>query len=323
VSNDEIVPGFDDEMDDILVIRLERIEKLDAGLLIALDGYLNSYNRKCFERRVTKAIDAGFARLVFDLQRRVSMSDLLLGSFLVFLKLVKPRGGDLVLIRIDPRAHEVMKLLGFAQYFNVEPTLAEAVAVFAGTHAPAAGEPDVSVPGFPAVACENLEIPMRSLESIPDGLLVTPRGYVDRYNHRCFSGHIDRAIAAGRHRLVFDLRDVEWAGDAIVTTMIGFHKAVTPLGGTIVLCGLQPAVMEVITLLGLSGFFTIRQTLAEALEFITAGPKTTDFALVFNCPVCDHKARAPRAGRFRCKTCRSVLGVRADGSVMPEEPRQP
>jgi hypothetical protein len=46
------------------------------------------------------------------------------------LKAVKPRGGDLVLLEIQPKVYEVFQLLGFSQFFNIKDNLEEAVDYF-------------------------------------------------------------------------------------------------------------------------------------------------------------------------------------------------
>ena len=46
-------------------------------------------------------------------------------------KAVKPRGGDLVLLEIQPKVYEVFQLLGFSQFFNIKENLDEAVSFFA------------------------------------------------------------------------------------------------------------------------------------------------------------------------------------------------
>lgn len=144
MSNDAIVPGFDNEKCEGLDIALRRIEELEGGLLLSLDGYLDSQNSECFSRRVTRAIDAGFIRLVFNMQQYKHVPSRGIGSFTTFLKTVKPRGGDIVLIRIDPKVHEVFQLLGFSQFFNIRNTLDEAIAFFTSAATP-------RTPEFPVV----------------------------------------------------------------------------------------------------------------------------------------------------------------------------
>jgi anti-anti-sigma factor len=131
MSNNDIVPGFDDERDDSLKIRLQKIEDTQGCLVLYLTGYIDTYNSNYFQKRVTKAIEAGFIKLVFNFSGLNYLSSTGIGSFTQFLKTVRPRGGDLVLLEILPKVYEVFQLLGFSQFFNIKENLDEAVSFFA------------------------------------------------------------------------------------------------------------------------------------------------------------------------------------------------
>ena len=62
MSNNEIVPGFDDEKDDSLKIRLQKIDDTDGCLVLYLTGYIDTYNSNYFQKRVAKAIEGNFAK---------------------------------------------------------------------------------------------------------------------------------------------------------------------------------------------------------------------------------------------------------------------
>jgi anti-anti-sigma regulatory factor len=130
VNNDDIVPGFDEEMDDSLAIRLEKVDAVEGCLLFVLSGYIYRDPTRIFMKRVTSAIDRGFIRLIFDFSGISTVSAGIYG-FTTFLKMVKPRGGDIVLIRIESKVFEVFQLLGFSQFFTIRDTLDEAVCFFA------------------------------------------------------------------------------------------------------------------------------------------------------------------------------------------------
>ena len=53
-----------------------------------------------------------------------------IGSFTAFLKLVKPKGGDVVLLEIQPKVYEVFQLLGFSQFFNIKDSTDDAIQFF-------------------------------------------------------------------------------------------------------------------------------------------------------------------------------------------------
>ncbi|MCA1754657.1 MAG: STAS domain-containing protein [Spirochaeta sp.] len=130
MNNNDIVPGFDEEKDESLKIRLQKIDSVDGCLVLYLTGYIDTYNSNFFQKRVARAIEGGFTKLVFNCGGLNYVSSTGIGSFTAFLKQLKPRGGDLVLLEIQPKVYEVFQLLGFSQFFNIKDTLDEAVEFF-------------------------------------------------------------------------------------------------------------------------------------------------------------------------------------------------
>jgi anti-anti-sigma factor len=130
MANNDIVPGFDEEKDDSLKIRLQKVDQVEGCLILYLTGYIDTYNSNFFQKRVTKAIEANYIRLIFNCGGLNYVSSTGIGSFTAFLKAVKPRGGDLVLLEIQPKVYEVFQLLGFSQFFNIKDNLEEAVDYF-------------------------------------------------------------------------------------------------------------------------------------------------------------------------------------------------
>ena len=131
MSNNDIVSGFDDEKDESLKITLRKIPDADKCLILVLNGYIDTYNSNYFQKQVQRVIEAGYIRLIFDCDGLNYVSSTGIGSFTTFLKTVKPRGGDLVLLQIQPKVHEVFQLLGFSQFFTIRDRLEDAVAFFA------------------------------------------------------------------------------------------------------------------------------------------------------------------------------------------------
>jgi anti-sigma B factor antagonist len=128
--NNEIVPGFDDEKDDSLKIRLQNFKEVEGLIALYLTGYIDTYNSNNFQKRVAKAIDSGYTRLIFHCGGLNYVSSTGIGSFTAFLKSVKPRGGDIVLLEIQPKVYEVFQLLGFSQFFNIKDSLEDSVSFF-------------------------------------------------------------------------------------------------------------------------------------------------------------------------------------------------
>ena len=119
MANDTIIPGFDSEKDESLKIDLQKITGVDGGLSLILSGYIDTYNSNSFQKRVQKAIDSGYKRLIFNCSGLNYVSSTGIGSFTAFLKTLKSVGGDLVLLDVQPKVYEVFQLLGFSQFFNI------------------------------------------------------------------------------------------------------------------------------------------------------------------------------------------------------------
>jgi anti-anti-sigma factor len=130
MTNNDIVPGFDDEKDESLKIKLQKVDEVEGCLVLYLTGYIDTYNSNYFQKRVAKAIEAGFLRLVFHCGGLNYVSSTGIGSFTAFLKSVKPRSGDLVLLEIQPKVYEVFQLLGFSQFFTIKDNLDDSVNFF-------------------------------------------------------------------------------------------------------------------------------------------------------------------------------------------------
>jgi len=129
MQNNDIVSGFDDEKDESLKIELRDMPEIKDCLVLALDGYIDTYNSVYFQRRVHMAIDGGFIKLIFNCDGLNYVSSTGIGSFITLLKTVKPEG-DVVLFNIQPKVYEVFQLLGFSQFFNVKKSFEEAVEFF-------------------------------------------------------------------------------------------------------------------------------------------------------------------------------------------------
>lgn len=130
MSNNEIVPGFDEEKDSSLKISLEKVENKENTILIILNGYIDTYNSVYFQNQVGRIVSAGYINLIFSCAGLNYVSSTGIGSFTAFLKLVKPKGGDIVLLSIQPKVYEVFRLLGFSQFFNIKESLEDSISFF-------------------------------------------------------------------------------------------------------------------------------------------------------------------------------------------------
>ena len=161
-NNNAIIPGFDNEKDDSLTISLRKAEGVSRCIFIYLSGYIDTYNSSFFQKQITKVIEAGFINLIFNCSSLNYVSSTGIGSFTVFLKVVKPKGGDVVLLEIQPKVYEVFQLLGFSQFFNIKNTADEALSFFSNGGSAASTESSV----FPLIiSCPVCNKKLRATKS--------------------------------------------------------------------------------------------------------------------------------------------------------------
>ena len=147
-NNNDLVPGFNDERDDSLRITLDKIPDVDKGLIVYLNGYIDTYNSSFFQKRIQKVVDSGYVNLIFNCSSLNYVSSTGIGSFTAFLKMVKPKGGDIVLLEIQPKVYEVFQLLGFSQFFNIKDNVGDSISFFKGG-APVSDSPFPKIFGCP------------------------------------------------------------------------------------------------------------------------------------------------------------------------------
>lgn len=128
--NNSLIPGFNDERDESLKINVEKVDAIENCVILYLNGYIDTYNSTFFQKRVSTVVDAGYTNIIFNCAALNYVSSTGIGSFTAFLKLVKPKGGDIVLLEIQPKVYEVFQLLGFSQFFNIKDTTDEAIQFF-------------------------------------------------------------------------------------------------------------------------------------------------------------------------------------------------
>ncbi len=126
-SNNLIVAGFDNEKDDSLKISLHKIPNIGNGCIVVLDGYIDTYNSSFFQEQLTKLINAGYCNLIFNCGALSYVSSTGMGAFTILLKLVKMKGGDIVLAAVQDKVSEVFQILGFEHFFNLKSTMDEAI----------------------------------------------------------------------------------------------------------------------------------------------------------------------------------------------------
>ena len=167
---------------------------------------------------------------------------------------------------------------------------------------------------------KSLKIQLQKVEGLEKCVVILLSGYVDTYNSTFFLKRITTLIDAGYVQIIFNCAHLDYVSSTGIGSFTAFLKAVKGKGGDIVLLSLQPKVYEVFQLLGFANFFTIHDSLETSIAYLknkgtTVVPQATVFPKIFSCPICAKKLKAPRAGRFRCSECKTILAIDSNAQV--------
>jgi anti-anti-sigma factor len=178
-------------------------------------------------------------------------------------------------------------------------------------------------------------------------------GYLDTYNSPDFQSHVNSLIESGIKKILFNCDGLDYISSTGIGAFTAFLKNLNQRKGDMVIFGLQNKVMEVFQLLGFTKFFKIATDLDTALQVLNRKHKAegaatkrrvpaenergassrsqdkkgenktpsrsgVNFPLIFNCPHCGKKLKAPESGKFRCSGCKGVVEVTKKGSVRSE-----
>lgn len=102
-----------------LTLSFQEIPALDNGLIIYLDGHLDSQNSFWFKKQIDNVINSGYIKLIFQMEKYKYIASPGLGTFTSFFKSLKPIGGDLCICNLSPQMYEVFQLLGFSAFFSI------------------------------------------------------------------------------------------------------------------------------------------------------------------------------------------------------------
>ncbi len=127
MGNDDIIPGFDEEKCSYLTIGLERVEEDDGSLVLNLTGSIDTYNASFMRRSATKAVSAGYVKLIIQLGGVDYISSAGVGVFISLLTLLKEKGGHLSMVALQPKVKTIFKLMCLDSYFRCMDTTEEAL----------------------------------------------------------------------------------------------------------------------------------------------------------------------------------------------------
>ena len=106
---------------------------------------------------------------------------------------------------------------------------------------------------------------MKQLLTSPEVLVITPGKSLDNHNAPEMVSGLVSAQSAGVKFVIIDMTEVEFISSAGVGSMLGTVKMFKEVGGDLILCNVPSPVMQVLKVLDLDTFFTMRNTRADAL----------------------------------------------------------
>jgi anti-sigma B factor antagonist len=130
MSNDQIIPGFDEDEEKALKIRLQRID--ERCIVFYLDGRIDIYNCDNTAKRFNRAIERGFVRIIVEARGLYYMSSSGVGILVSLMNNLRPRNGSLVFMHFQPTVLQVLDLLGYRKWVSIADSLDEAVRSFSG-----------------------------------------------------------------------------------------------------------------------------------------------------------------------------------------------
>ncbi len=162
MSNNDILPGFDEDSSDFLTITLQKVEGVDNCLVLKPKGQIDLYSTQYFQRSARRVIDAGFVNLIFLLGGVDYVSSMGVGAFVQLQKATKEKGGALAIADAHPKVMEIFKLMCLDKMLACSDSLDEAAAFLRGR-----------VPAFPkAIECPICD---RKLRVVKSGRFRCPR----------------------------------------------------------------------------------------------------------------------------------------------------
>ena len=112
-----------------------------------------------------------------------------------------------------------------------------------------------------------------------DGVaVVAPSGVIDTRGSLAFERSLMEVLEGKTRRIVIDLQKVELITSAGIRVLVMMGKRLSG-DGSLLLCGLSPQVKSVFDIAGLTTYFGIRASVAEAVAALAAGPAAVGAAV--------------------------------------------
>jgi anti-anti-sigma factor len=251
-----------------------------------VSGHLDSGSSASLEKKLRDLVAEGSSRIVVDLADISYISSGGWGIFVGEVKVLRERGGDIVLSGMTSEVYDVYELLGFADVLRAFKTIADARAFLSlpaearrpGTWTKAEWSPRDAGVRVEAVETETRDWQSLGVEATTVGergeiAVLSLRGIIDTVSAERLRTALDQVIAAGRSRVVADMSQVEYVSSGGWGVFTERLRELRRAGGDIKLFGMDPDVYYVFTMLGFNIVLSSFDILGEAIEDFRA-PRT-------------------------------------------------
>lgn len=109
----------------------------------------------------------------------------------------------------------------------------------------------------------NLEI---TSEPKGDKWVIHLKGFLDAHSQELFGDAVREHIQKGHYKLVLDFSELIYIGSSGIEVILSNIQPIRDKGGDMVMCGMTPKIFKVFDLLGLPAFFSITDSVEEALS---------------------------------------------------------
>ena len=113
-----------------------------------------------------------------------------------------------------------------------------------------------------------VEMGLRRIAEVPQGVCIALRGRVRTENSRYFGRQLQKLLRSCLIRVVFDMKNLTYMSSTGVGELIQFIQNINNAGGEVVLADMQPKVKGVMDLLCLTGFVGLENTPEEGARVL-------------------------------------------------------
>jgi anti-sigma B factor antagonist len=106
-----------------------------------------------------------------------------------------------------------------------------------------------------------------------DLMIIKLQGEVDLYAAPELKDHVNRAIEAGKTKLVLDLSETTFIDSTTLGILVSGMKRLRPRGGMLAVLCPDPTMARIFDITGLNRMFSVHDTLEAALTALDATPR--------------------------------------------------